>query len=377
MENRIRVCHITSIHSCADDRIFGKECEALAAAGYEVHLIAPGGQEKIIGGIALHGAPAIEGDFFRRLKLTAEEYYPLAKEVNAHFYHLHDPELLELGKMLKRAGRVVIYDVRDNVADEIRADQSLGKLKRKFAAMRFEFKEYGLARTFDLVIGADSFIRDRFHHQGCLAVDINDYFSRDERLEIRADFSQKERAVCFIGDISAERGLFEMLDICNKLGCKLFLAGRFPAAADKEAAMKHSAWRLVEHYDVASRENIVKVLERSMAGVVLFHACQKFAEAEPRQFSDYMHGKIPIVCSDFQLWREIVEANQCGTCAPPLDTAAAGDRLNWLLNHRDKAREFGQNGANLAEQRYTWEAEKKKLLTCYQQIADGLKIEKV
>ena len=37
-----RVCHLTSVHSSDDTRVFHKECVSLARGGYDVTLFAPG-----------------------------------------------------------------------------------------------------------------------------------------------------------------------------------------------------------------------------------------------------------------------------------------------------------------------------------------------
>ena len=44
-----RVCHLTSVHSSDDTRVFHKECVSLARAGYDVTLVAPGESREELG----------------------------------------------------------------------------------------------------------------------------------------------------------------------------------------------------------------------------------------------------------------------------------------------------------------------------------------
>ena len=44
-----RVCHLASVRSSDDTRIFHKECASLAEAGYEVYLVAPGESREELG----------------------------------------------------------------------------------------------------------------------------------------------------------------------------------------------------------------------------------------------------------------------------------------------------------------------------------------
>src|SRR6185503_14048106 len=96
------VCHVTSIHPANDIRIFHKECVSLAESGYEVHLVAQGSlppdATKVI-----HHVFIVKIKKFRLFKMMIRSWraYALAKSIPATVFHIHDPELLPYGLLLK------------------------------------------------------------------------------------------------------------------------------------------------------------------------------------------------------------------------------------------------------------------------------------
>ena len=95
-----------------DMRVFEKECKSLAKGGFDVTLIGFGEQEKeetIDGVKRISLFCPIKNNIellLKRNKLT----YEAALKVDAEIYHIHEPELLPVGKKLKRKGKIVIFD---------------------------------------------------------------------------------------------------------------------------------------------------------------------------------------------------------------------------------------------------------------------------
>ena len=81
---------------------------------------------------------------------------------------------------------------------------------------------------------------------------------------------------------------------------------------------------------------------------------------------EYMAAGIPIIASNFPLWREIIEGNKCGICVDPLDSGAIAGAIQWIANHPDEAKRMGKNGQKAAKEKYDWKTEEKKLLTLYE-----------
>src|SRR6266436_6705438 len=66
----VRVCHLSSVHSPLDTRIFEKECQSLVAAGYDVHLVAPTTESKHVRGVTIAAVPRARGRLSRVLITT-------------------------------------------------------------------------------------------------------------------------------------------------------------------------------------------------------------------------------------------------------------------------------------------------------------------
>jgi glycosyltransferase involved in cell wall biosynthesis len=83
---------------------------------------------------------------------------------------------------------------------------------------------------------------------------------------------------------------------------------------------------------------------------------------------EYMAAGIPVIASDFPLWREIVEGNHCGLCVDPLDSKAIALAIDWLLEHPEEAEKMGKNGQRAVRERYNWDNEAETLLAAYKTL---------
>ena len=114
----VKICHITTVHSAFDIRIFYKECVSLTKAGFETHIIAPHLKDEFVNGIFIHSLPKPKNRKERVLKLL-NLAFKKAVDLNADIYHFHDPELIPVGLKLKKIGKIVIYDVHEDVPRDI------------------------------------------------------------------------------------------------------------------------------------------------------------------------------------------------------------------------------------------------------------------
>jgi len=80
---------------------------------------------------------------------------------------------------------------------------------------------------------------------------------------------------------------------------------------------------------------------------------------------EYMSAGIPVISSNFPLWREIVEGNGCGICVDPKDPKEIAEAIDWIIEHPEDAEEMGRMGRKAVNEKYNWEKEEKKLIEAY------------
>ena len=81
-----------------------------------------------------------------------------------------------------------------------------------------------------------------------------------------------------------------------------------------------------------------------------------------------MAAGIPVVCSDFPLWKKIVTEENCGIAVHPENAEEILDAVNRLLDNRELAQEMAVNGKNAIAKKYNWALEEEKLLNFYHKL---------
>lgn len=367
--SRRRIAHLTSVHPRLDTRIFVKECRSLAAAGHEIFLVvADGLGDAQREGVYILDAGRSQGRLDRMLH-ASRRVIGQARALEADVYHLHDPELLPFALSLKRRGARVIFDAHEDLPLQILSKPYLAPRLRRPIAATAGALEYFICKRLDAVIAATPSIRDSFSARGIPAIDVNNYPLLHE-LETAADWGGKKNEVCYVGGIAAIRGVKEVvaaLPLCRER-VRLNLGGRFSDATLQAAVELMSGWENVNALGFLSRSQIRDVFGRSIAGLVTLHPTAAYIESLPVKMFEYMSAGLPVIASDFPLWREIVDTHACGICVDPLNPASIADAIDTLASNPDAAKRMGQSGRQAVVRIFNWDAENLKLQALYNRL---------
>jgi glycosyltransferase involved in cell wall biosynthesis len=128
-------------------------------------------------------------------------------------------------------------------------------------------------------------------------------------------------------------------------------------------------WKYVEELGYLKRPDIIKTLNASMVGIVLTSDASAERYGSSNKLFDYMASAIPVVASNFPLWREIVEGSGCGLLVNSNDPHKIAEAISYLLTHTKEAEAMGRRGREAVEKRYSWREEEKKLINLFNNLA--------
>ncbi|MCQ6264422.1 glycosyltransferase family 4 protein [Fictibacillus sp. WQ 8-8] len=373
----VKICHLTSVHPADDIRIFVKECRSLALAGHDVYLIAPNTENKIIDGVKVVGVSSTASNRYSRMIAAAKSVYQAAIEVDADVYHFHDPELMIIGLLLKKKGKKVIYDVHEDVPEQVLSKQWIPKLLRKNISVSVKKMEKYAASRFDAVVTATPTITKRFKTYNASTVTVHNFPILQELMGNPSEShtaKRKENSFLYIGGITELRGIKEMvsaIEVLNGQGKQgeLVLAGKFAPEQLEQEMKQQKGWSHVDHKGWLSRNEVKDVLDESTAGLVLIRPEPRYMVSYPIKLFEYMAAGLPSIASNFPLWEDFVIGNHCGLCVDPLDPDAVADAMRWIMEHPEEAKQMGENGRKAVIEKYNWEKESQELVALYERLA--------
>ena len=367
-----KICVMTSVHKPFDVRIFHKQCRTLIRRGYDVTLVAPYEKDEIIDGVKIKAVQKPVNRKQRFIK-TGYQVYRRALKINADIYHIHDPELLPYAQLLRLHRKKVIYDMHENLPRDILTKKWIKPKKRKYLSNMVNIVERFLFRGLYIVFAETSYKKDyRWVNNW---VDVLNMPDVGYLIGLDTDQKYEPEAIAYVGGVSPDRGSMVMLEaialLQNKgLKCSFHCIG--PADTEHQNELKDKIENMqlndIYIYGYMVPTQAWEIIRKCHVGMAILKPDPNFLESYPTKLFEYMALGIPVITSNFPLYKEVVERNNCGYCVNPESIHDIADAMEYLLINPIEANMIGANGKKAVIEKYNWEQEANKMLKMYSDL---------
>ena len=366
---KLKIVHVSTAHKPFDTRIFHKQCVSLAEHGYDVALVVAHGRREVVRGVTIVPIPVETRRLFR-MSVMGFRAIQAALHIRPDLLHIHDPELLLWSIMPRLLGKRVLFDMHENTPKAITNKEWLPAFARKPLSILYRRLEHALMAGLPIIFAENSYPKD-YPWVRKYKIVLNMPIS-DKLISIRKEKHLNPTAA-YLGDISEDRGSLITLQALGMLKQK-GLSVRWECIGSGDARdMTALAQRLkslcleeeVHLHGYVPPQDAWDIVAKCHLGFALLNPSPNYIESYPTKLFEYMALGLPVIASDFPLYRDIVDKECCGLCVNPYNVHEVADAIERLIKDPQLAKKMGENGRRAVRERYNWDSEREKLVGFY------------
>jgi glycosyltransferase involved in cell wall biosynthesis len=358
-----RMAVVTTAHSWGDPRVFERELAACLEWGVEVHVFVPLAEPparsgwSAAPGLRVHPLTVPSGRM-GRFVLALGVWRAVLRHGPFALVHFHDPELVPAMALLAilRPESYLLYDIHEDLPLQVASKPYLPAALRApiarlvtcmLRAARTLFA--GFAPATEAIARAWPAAETRVLH------------NYPKALFGEGPVPLDPHRIIYVGGLSRVRGTLLALAAVAAARrripeLRLELIGWVMEPEVGAAIGQAEAEGWCVHVPRLGPEALRARAAGAGVGLVTLLPRPNYLEALPTKLFEYMAMGIPVLASDFPLWRRLVEESGAGLLAAPEPDAVAR-ALVTLCSDPERLRRHAQAGRDAYRARYRWEAE--------------------
>ena len=143
----------------------------------------------------------------------------------------------------------------------------------------------------------------------------------------------------------------------------------------REMLRSSAAGSRINCLDRLSQVELAKFYDRSIAGIVVYdyklNLGYRLGSYGTNKIFEYMEAGLPIICTDYDLWKDIVDRYECGICVKPGDIPGLRRAMSTIMEDRKAAFQMGINGRRAVEKEFNWNSEEAKYCKMFSDILNA------
>ncbi|MEN8224598.1 MAG: glycosyltransferase [Bacteroidota bacterium] len=360
----MKICHITTVHTPFDGRIFHKECKSLAKRDYDVYLIAPYEKDETVDGIHLRAIKLIHNPY-KRILISPVRALFKALSTKSRIYHLHDPELLFLGVVLSILGKKVIFDSHENVGEQILTKEWIpSHIIRRFVSFLYGLVEKLCLLFFTGVIAVNEDIRQRFAFKKRVEI-LRNYPILKDINQVHSEEVPKPHnmIVIYAGGLTSIRGIRELILAMKDVDARLWLMGPWESESFRSECESLQSWNKCDYLGIIPFGKQYDYLRAADIGMVTLYPEKNYLKSLPVKAFEYMACGLALVMSNFEYWQNFFRGH--ALFVDPYQPEDIAAEINILIHDKALMNKMSRYGIEKVNKEYSWEEESKKLLNFY------------
>jgi glycosyltransferase involved in cell wall biosynthesis len=369
----MKICHVISGYFRNDARVFLRQCLSLKRAGYDVSILTNDGEpDEVLEGIPIFSC-RLHWPRWKVLTAAKRQFLPEVPRVGADVYQLHSPELLPLAKPLKRLGKAVVYDAHEDLPRHLLEKEWVPGLMRRPLAFAAEHYLRRTLRQIDDVVTPHSHVVDHLQRtvgKGTLVA--NFPLVGDLPDVTQTEFAARPATICYTGTVYAYSNQEETLDALALLpDVRYRVAGYIDEAHQRALAARPGASQ-AEYLGRIGRAELRPLYTSCIAGLAIYdyklNLGYKLGSYGTNKVFEYMEAGLPLIVTDYTLWKDIVDRYECGVCVAPGSVDGIRAAIEYVVSDRERAFRMGQNGRRAVLEEFNWASEEKKYLGVFERL---------
>ncbi len=366
-------------HSPFSSRLYDKELRSLRKKYEDLIIVAPYDNESTTEhGIKIIGISRHKSRFNRFSSLRI--LYKKLLELSPDILHCHEPDSLFICFLLKyKIQNVkVIYDCHEFHPQSF--TEEFPPVLNAISKYIIEKVENYLVSKVDAIVTVNDRLGDRFAAVNTRVAVLPNY-PKDEIVELAKNNIRRVNEnifrLVYVGLLSADRGLLEMLKLVQKLvargvPAKLTIAGKFSSAEIEsqyqDFIREQELSDYVDYLGVLAHSDTIVEIAKSDVGLFLLTDRERYQWTEATKYFEYAACGVPCVFTDLFATRKLIEKNENGIIVPPDNLHAAVDAVCHLYENRKEAVKMGERGREAFRKYYTWEKNEERLFELYNEL---------
>ena len=370
----MKVCHVISGYHRNDARVFLRQCLSLKRAGFDVSILTNDGEpDEVVEGISIISCRQHYRERWKVLLAAKRQFMPEVPRVDADVYQLHSPELLPLAQPLKRLGKAVVYDAHEDLPRHLLEKEWLPPVMRRPLGFGAEHYLRHTLKQIDDVVSPHSHVVDHLQRtvgKGTLVANFPLVEDLPDLTE--AEFAARPATICYTGTVYAYSNQEATLDALSQLPAVRYRVAGYIGEAHRQALMARPGAVQAEYMGRIGRAELRALYTSCIAGLAIYdyklNLGYKLGSYGTNKVFEYMEAGLPLICTDYTLWRDIVERYECGVCVSPGSVSQIRDAIEYIENDRSRAFRMGQNGRRAVLEEFNWSSEERKYLAVFERL---------